>query len=32
MSSLRTSAAKYVKEGVTSISEMLKATYSADEE
>ena len=32
MSSLRTSAAKYVKEGVTSIAEMLKVTYSADEE
>lgn len=32
MSSLRTSAAKYVKEGITSIAEMMKATYSADEE
>lgn len=32
MSSLRSSAAKYVKEGVTSINEMLKVTYSADEE
>lgn len=32
MSSLRHSAAKYVKEGITSIAEMMKATYSADEE
>ncbi len=32
MSSLRSSAAKYVKEGVTSFSEMIKVTYSADEE
>ncbi len=31
MSSLRNSAAKYVKEGVTSIHEMIRATYSADE-
>lgn len=32
MSSLRASAAKYVKEGVTSVAELLKVTYSADEE
>ena len=32
MSSLRGSAAKYVREGVTSIAEMMKATYSAEEE
>lgn len=32
MSSLRTSAAKYVREGVTSVAEMMKATYSADED
>lgn len=32
MSSLRSSAAKYVREGVTSIAEMMKATYSAEEE
>ena len=31
MSSLRNSAAKYVKEGVTSFAEMVKVTYSADE-
>lgn len=31
MSSLRNSAAKYVKEQVTSYQEMLKVTYSADE-
>ena len=31
MSSLRNSAAKYVREGVTSMAEMLKVTYSADE-
>lgn len=32
MSSLRSSAAKYVIEGVTSVAEMMKATYTADEE
>ncbi len=32
MSSLRNSAAKYVKEGVTSFSELVRATYTADEE
>ena len=32
MSTLRNSAAKYVKEGVTSVAEMMKATYSAEEE
>ena len=32
MSSLRNSAAKYVKEGVTSINELIRATYTADEE
>lgn len=32
MSSLRASAAKYVREGVTSVAELLKVTYSADEE
>ena len=32
MSSLRHSAAKYVCEGVTSMAELLKVTYSADEE
>lgn len=32
MSSLRHSAAKYVREGVTSVAEMMKATYTADEE
>lgn len=31
MSSLRASAAKYVKEGVTSFSELIKVTYNADE-
>ena len=31
MSSLRASAAKYVFEGVTSIAELMKVTYSADE-
>ena len=31
MSSLRASAAKYVCEGVTSMAELLKVTYSADE-
>ena len=31
MSSLRASAAKYVCEGVTSVAELLKVTYSADE-
>ncbi|MBQ2744441.1 MAG: Flp pilus assembly complex ATPase component TadA [Lachnospiraceae bacterium] len=32
MSSLRSSAAKYVCEGVTSIAELMKTTYNADEE
>ena len=32
MSTLRNSAAKYVREGVTSIAEMMKATYTAEEE
>lgn len=32
MSTLRNSAAKYVKEGVTTVAEMMKATYSAEEE
>lgn len=32
MSSLRNSAAKYVCEGVTSMAELLKVTYSADED
>ena len=32
MSSLRHSAAKYVCEGVTSMAELLKVTYSADED
>ena len=32
MSTLRNSAAKYVREGVTSVAEMMKATYSAEEE
>ena len=32
MSSLRTSAAKYVKEGITSVAEMMKVTYNADDE
>lgn len=32
MSSLRNSAAKYVKEGVTSFDEMMRVTYNADEE
>ncbi len=31
MSSLRASAAKYVCEGVTSVAELMKVTYSADE-
>ncbi len=31
MSSLRNSAAKYVREGVTSVNEMLRVTYNADE-
>lgn len=32
MSSLRNSAAKYVCEGVTSMAELMKTTYNADEE
>ncbi|MBQ6815536.1 MAG: type II/IV secretion system protein [Lachnospiraceae bacterium] len=32
MSSLRASAAKYVCEGITSMAELLKVTYNADEE
>lgn len=32
MSSLRSSAAKYVCEGVTSVAELIKVTYNADEE
>jgi type IV pilus assembly protein PilB len=31
MSSLKNSAAKYVKEGITSIAEMVKVTYNADD-
>jgi type IV pilus assembly protein PilB len=31
MTSLKNSAAKYVKEGVTSIAEMVKVTYNADD-
>lgn len=31
MSSLKASAAKYVKEGVTSVAEMVKVTYSAED-
>ena len=31
MSSLRASAAKYVCEGVTSMAELIKVTYSAEE-
>ncbi len=32
MSSLKNSASKYVQEGITSLAEMRKVTYSADEE
>ncbi|MDY5576372.1 MAG: ATPase, T2SS/T4P/T4SS family [Lachnospiraceae bacterium] len=32
MSSLRSSAAKYVKEGITSVAEMMKVTYNADDQ
>jgi type IV pilus assembly protein PilB len=32
MSSLRNSAAKYVREGITSVAEMMKVTYNADDE
>lgn len=31
MSSLKSSAAKYVKEGITSVAEMVKVTYSAED-
>lgn len=31
MSSLKNSAAKYVKEGITSVAEMVKVTYNADD-
>ena len=31
MSSLKNSAAKYVREGVTSVAEMVKVTYSAED-
>jgi type IV pilus assembly protein PilB len=32
MSSLRNSAAKYVREGITSVAEMMKVTYNADDD